>query len=61
VQKDKQLRVEIVPVRLTAREKARAVKLADKLGIAVSAVFRQGMNRFYDEVFRDRADKADAR
>lgn len=48
-------RDEIVRIRLTKRERERALKVADKLATSTSAAYRQAMNRLYDELFPDRS------
>jgi hypothetical protein len=47
------LRSETLHIRLTKKESKKAEILAEKLGCSVSAVFRQGMNRLYDEIFKE--------
>ena len=48
-------RTETVHIRVSEKELERAEKLADKLGGSVSSVYRQALNRLYDELFPDRS------
>ena len=48
------MRDETLNIRLTEEERRKAQLLAEKLGCSLSAVFRQGMNRLFDELFRER-------
>lgn len=51
------LRDEVIRVRLTAKERARAEKVCEKLGSSLSAAYRQAMNRLYDELFNEKDTK----
>jgi antitoxin component of RelBE/YafQ-DinJ toxin-antitoxin module len=48
-------RTETVRIRVSKKELERAQQLAEKLGGTVSSVYRQAVNRLYDELFSDRS------
>lgn len=47
-------RDEIVRIRMTKRERERALKVADKLATSMSAAYRQAMNLLHDQLFPER-------
>lgn len=46
-----------VQIRVRETERQRADRVAEKLGISLSAAYRQAMNRLFDELFTDRSKK----